>query len=94
MDRVRGTLSGSINVRNLLVDTLAGAIQALNFAQFIALWLGLALYLTAPPMGYGTDTVGYLAGLAAVSIASTPWLGRWSDTVGPRTARTVSAPST
>lgn len=70
---------------------LAGAIQALNFAQFIALWLGLALYLTAPPMGYGTDTVGYLAGLAAVSIASTPWLGRWSDTVGPRTARTVFA---
>ena len=53
---------------------IAGAIQGLNFAQFIALWLGLALYLTSPPMGYGTDTVGYLAGLAAVSIASTPWL--------------------
>ncbi|MDQ0565215.1 MFS transporter [Erythrobacter citreus] len=70
---------------------IAGAIQGLNFAQFIALWLGLALYLTSPPMGYGTDTVGYLAGLAAVSIASTPWLGRWSDAIGPRTARMVFA---
>ena len=38
----------------------------------IALWLGLALYLTAPRMGYGTDTVGYLAAIAAVSIVSTP----------------------
>ncbi|MFT6474462.1 MFS transporter [Qipengyuania profunda] len=70
---------------------LAGAIQGLNFAQFIALWLGLALYLTSPAMGYGTDTVGYLAGLAAVSIFSTPRLGRWSDAVGPRKARTIFA---
>ena len=70
---------------------LSGAIQALNFAQFIAVWLGLALYLTSPQMGYGTDTVGYLAGLAAVSIISTPRLGRWADHVGPRKARTIFA---
>ncbi|MBX7540628.1 MFS transporter [Qipengyuania sphaerica] len=70
---------------------LSGAIQGLNFAQFIALWLALALYLTAEPMNYGTDAVGYLAAIAAVSILSTPRLGRWSDSVGPRKARLVFA---
>ena len=70
---------------------LSGAIQALNFASFIALWLALALHLTSPEMGYGTDTVGYLAGIAAVSIFSTARLGRWSDRVGPRKARAVFA---
>ena len=66
---------------------LSGAIQSLNFGAFIALWLGLALHLTSPEMGYGVDTVGYLAGIAAVSILSTPRLGRWADMVGPRKAR-------
>ena len=66
---------------------LSGAIQSLNFGAFIALWLGLALHLTSPKMGYGVDTVGYLAGIAAVSILSTPRLGRWADMVGPRKAR-------
>lgn len=70
---------------------LSGAIQALNFAQFIALWLALALYLTSPEVGYGTDTVGYLAAIAAVSIFSTPRLGRWADMVGARKARLVFA---
>lgn len=70
---------------------LSGAIQALNFAQFIALWLALALYLTAPPMNYGTDVVGYLAAIAAVSILSTPRLGRWADAVGARRARFLFA---
>lgn len=70
---------------------LSGAIQSLNFAQFIALWLALALHLTGPDMGYGTDTVGYLAAIAAVSILSTPRLGRWSDAIGPRKARAVFA---
>ncbi len=70
---------------------LSGIIQALNFGQFIALWLGLALYLTSPTMGFGTDTVGYLAGLAAISIASTPQLGRWADATGPRKARMIFA---
>ncbi|WP_271438686.1 MFS transporter [Pontixanthobacter luteolus] len=66
---------------------LSGAIQGLNFGAFIALWLGLALHLTSPEMGHGVDTVGYLAGIAAVSILSTPRLGRWADMVGPRKAR-------
>lgn len=70
---------------------LSGVIQALNFAQFIALWLALALYLTSGEMGYGTDMVGYLAAIAAVSILSTPRLGRWSDKVGARKARLVFA---
>ena len=70
---------------------ISGAIQALNFGQFIAVWLGLALYLTSPGMGFGTDTVGYLAGLAAVSIFSTPRLGRWADQIGPRKARLIFA---
>ncbi|MBX7496149.1 MFS transporter [Qipengyuania sp. 6B39] len=74
--------------REILVS---GAIQALNFAQFIALWLALALHLTSPEMGYGTDTVGYLAGIAAVSIFSTPRLGIWADEVGARKARAIFA---
>lgn len=66
---------------------LSGAIQGLGFGQFIALWLGLALHLTAPAMGYGTDVVGYLAGFAAVSVFTTPYWGRLADRVGPRRAR-------
>lgn len=66
---------------------LSGLIQALNFGIFISIWLGLALHLTSPAMGYGTDVVGYLAGLAAVSVYATPRLGRWADAVGPRRAR-------
>ncbi|OBX20282.1 transporter [Erythrobacter sp. QSSC1-22B] len=66
---------------------LSGAIQGIGFAQFIALWLGLALHLTSPEMGYGTDVVGYLAGFAAISILSTPRLGKLADKFGPRRAR-------
>ena len=65
----------------------SGTMQALGFSQFIALWLGLALHLTGPDMGYGTDVVGYLAGFSAISILSTPRLGRLADRVGPRGAR-------
>lgn len=72
--------------REVLVSAL---IQALNFAMFTATWLALALHLTSPELGYGVDTVGYLAGMAAVSILSTPRLGKWSDKVGPRKARVV-----
>lgn len=70
---------------------LSGAIQGIGFGQFIALWLGLALHLTAPSMGYGTDVVGYLAGFAAVSVFTTPYWGRMSDRVGPRKARVAFA---
>ncbi|MDA9918549.1 MFS transporter [Erythrobacter sp.] len=66
---------------------ISGAIQAIGFGQFIALWLALALYLTSPEMGYGTDAVGYLAGFSALSVLSTPRLGQWSDRIGPRRAR-------
>lgn len=70
--------------REILVS---GAIQGIGFGQFIALWLSLALHLTSPEMGYGTDVVGYLAGFAAVSVLTTPRLGRMADRIGPRRAR-------
>lgn len=70
---------------------ISAAIQGLNFAIFTASWLALALHLTSPAMGYGTDDVGYLAGIAAVSVFTTPRLGRWADWVGPRKARIAAA---
>lgn len=70
---------------------LSAAMQGLNFANFTASWLALALHLTSPAMGYGTDSVGYLAGIAAVSVFTTPRLGRWADKVGPRRARIAAA---
>lgn len=70
---------------------LSAAIQALNFAMFTATWLALALHLTSPELGYGVDVVGYLAGIAAVSILSTPRIGLWADRVGARKARVVLA---
>lgn len=70
---------------------LSAAIQALNFAAFTATWLALALHLTGPELGYGVDTVGYLAGLSAISIFTTPRLGSWADRVGPYRARLICA---
>jgi MFS family permease len=70
---------------------ISAAIQGLNFGIFTASWLALALHLTGPAMGYGTDDVGYLAGVAAISIFSTPRLGRWADRVGARKARWMAA---
>jgi MFS family permease len=70
---------------------ISAAIQGLNFAIFTASWLALALHLTSPALGYGTDDVGYLAGIAAVSVITTPRLGRWADKIGPRRARVVAA---
>ena len=70
---------------------VSAAIQSLNFAMFTATWLALALHLTSPELGYGVDTVGYLAGIAAVSILSTSRIGRWADMVGARKARFVLA---
>lgn len=74
--------------RDMLISAV---IQGLNFATFTATWLALALHLTSPELGYGVDTVGYLAGIAAVSIVSTPHLGRWADRIGARRARVISA---
>lgn len=66
---------------------LSGAIQALNFGIFIAIWLGLGLHLTSPEMGYGVDTVGYLALFAILNLITTPRFGVWADKIGPRKAR-------
>ncbi len=74
--------------RDMLISAV---IQGLNFATFTATWLALALHLTSDQLGYGVDTVGYLAGIAAVSILSTPRLGKWADKVGPRRARVIVA---
>ena len=69
----------------------SAVIQGLNFGAFIATWLALALHLTSDALGYGVDTVGYLAGISAISIVATPRLGRWADRVGPRRARLIAA---
>ncbi|GAA4643735.1 MFS transporter [Pontixanthobacter gangjinensis] len=66
---------------------VSGIIQALNFGIFLSIWLGLALHLTSAEMGYGTDTVGYLAGFAVVALFATPRLGAWADKVGASKAR-------
>ena len=66
---------------------LSGAIQALNFGIFLSVWLGLGFHLTDDAMGYDTDTVGYLAALAVVSMIATPRLGRHADRVGAERAR-------
>jgi len=68
---------------------VSGTIQGIGFGQFIALWLGLALHLTSDAMGYGTDVVGYLAGMAALSVLTTPRLGQLADRIGPRRARFI-----
>lgn len=70
---------------------ISALIQALNFASFTATWLALALHLTSDAMGYGTDVVGYLAAIAAISVVSTPRLGRWADKVGAMRARRIVA---
>lgn len=70
---------------------ISALIQGLNFASFTATWLALALHLTSDTMGYGTDVVGFLAGIAAISIFSTPRLGRWADKIGARRARLIAS---
>lgn len=70
---------------------LSATMQALNFAIFTASWLALSLHLTGPDMGYGTDDVGLLAAITAVSVVTTPRIGRWADRVGPRRARIAAA---
>ncbi len=83
--KLLGSLLGLLKTRREII--ISGAIQGIGFGQFIALWLGLALHLTGPEMGYGTDVVGYLAGFAAVSVFTTPYWGRMADRIGPRKAR-------
>ena len=70
---------------------LSGSIQGLNFGIFISIWLGLGLHLTSPEMGYGVDTVGYLALLAVINLFTAPRLGVWADKTGARKARAIFA---
>jgi MFS family permease len=49
---------------------LSGTIQGLGFGIFLAVWLGLGLHLTSPEMGYGADTVGYLAAISLPRLTS------------------------
>jgi predicted MFS family arabinose efflux permease len=70
---------------------LSGTIQALGFGIFLSVWMGLGLHLTSPDMGYGVDTVGYLALFAIFNVFTTPRLGAWADRVGPRRARLTVA---
>ncbi|MEO0882967.1 MAG: MFS transporter [Pseudomonadota bacterium] len=84
-----GALIGSILpiVRQYPEILISGSIQGLSFGIFLAVWMGLGLHLTSPEMGYGVDTVGYLALLAMVNVFTTPALGRWADRTGARRAR-------
>ncbi len=86
-------LIGSISViiRKHPEIILSGAIQGLGFGAFLAIWMGLGLHLPSEEMGYGVDTVGYLALLAIVSMLTTPRFGKWADGFGARRARTVLA---
>ncbi len=74
--------------RDMLVSA---TIQGLNFAAFTATWLALALHLTSDELGYGVDTVGYLAGVSAISLVTTARLGRLADQIGARRARLAAA---
>ena len=65
--------------------------QCFNFGIFTATWLALALHLTSDELGYGVDTVGYLAAISAASIFTTPRFGKWADRFGPRKIRLFAA---
>lgn len=70
---------------------ISAVIQGLNFGMFTATWLALALHLTSAELGYGVDTVGYLAGLAVIAMIGTPRFGRLADRIGARRARFYAA---
>lgn len=68
---------------------LSGTIQGLGFGIFLSVWLALGLHLTSPEMGYGADTVGYLAAISLLNLVTTPRLGAWADRTGARKARFI-----
>lgn len=70
---------------------MSGLIQGLNFASFIAIWLGISLHLTSDAMGYGSDLVGYLTAFSAIGLLTTARLGKWADRLGAEKARVIMA---
>lgn len=70
---------------------ISGVIQGLNFAAFIAVWLGISLHLTSASMGYGSDLVGYLTAFSAIGLLTTARLGKWADGMGAERARFIMA---
>lgn len=56
--------------------------QATVFGAFQAVWTGVALLLTGPEYGLGTQAVGVLALIGAVTMAATPAAGRQVDRRG------------
>ena len=61
----------------------SGLYQASLFAGFTASWTSIALYLTSPAYGYGTDVVGIVALVGAASLLCAPLAGRAIDRRGP-----------
>ncbi|MEV5312505.1 MFS transporter [Streptomyces sp. NPDC052610] len=57
--------------------------QVLVFAAFSAAWTALALLVTGPRYGLGTEAVGVLALVGAASMFVTPFAGRRTDGSGP-----------
>ena len=66
---------------------VSGLIQGMNFAGFIALWLGISLHLTGEVLGHGSDLVGYLTAFSAIGLITTTRLGQWADRTGAEKAR-------
>ena len=66
---------------------VSGLIQGMNFAGFIALWLGISLHLTGDVLGHGSDLVGYLTAFSAIGLVTTTRLGQWADRTGAEKAR-------
>ncbi|WP_412079147.1 MFS transporter [Streptomyces xanthophaeus] len=64
--------------------------QAAVFGGFSAAWTSLALLLTGPVYGLGTEAVGLLALVGGVTLLCTPFAGRLVDRHGPGPVNLVS----
>ncbi|WBO61883.1 MFS transporter [Streptomyces camelliae] len=57
--------------------------QVTVFGAFSAVWTAVALLITGPRYGMGTQAVGLLALIGAASMFLAPAAGRWVDRYGP-----------